>query len=120
MYRAIVNQTMALNPKFTIPVTKEELLSAFDNPVVYKSDDDEETNGCYMIGSLYSDLQEELDNWYHELTFSQLAIVHEIDEPAMYSKTNEETQEMLDELTDEWVEWSTDTKVMWYNQIMGY
>ena len=65
-------------------------------------------------------MQEELDNWYNELTFSQLAIMHEIDEPTMYSKTNEETQEMLDELAEEWGEWSTDTKAMWYNDLMGY
>jgi hypothetical protein len=74
----------------------------------------------YRINFYYSTIQEELDNWYNELTFSQLAIIHEIVETTMYSKTNEETQEMLDELTEEWVEWSTDTKVMWYNQIMGY
>jgi hypothetical protein len=74
----------------------------------------------YRINSFYAMMQDELQNWYNELTFSQLAIIHEIDEPTMYSKTNEETQEMLDELTEEWVEWSTDTKVMWYNELMGY
>lgn len=72
------------------------------------------------VNLMYNNLQEELDIWYNDLTFSQLAIVHEIDESPMYSKTNEETQEMLDELSDEWTEMSTDTKIMWYNEIMGY
>jgi len=119
MDRQSLTKQMAINPKFTIPISKEEILSAFDNPIVYKSDD-EEPKGFYMIRSLYSDLQDELDTWYDDLTFSQLAIVHEIDEQPMYSKTNEQIQEMLNELSEEWTEMSTDTKVMWYNEIMGY
>jgi ubiquinone biosynthesis protein UbiJ len=74
----------------------------------------------FTIRKLYQEIQDELDVWYGSLSFENLAKVHEIDANTMYKETNEETQEMLDELAEEWVEWSTDTKVMWYNDLMGY
>lgn len=120
---------MNLNPKFDVPikkdkspewekpVTQEQLLSYMEN---YDIDAPDVHKHSYLINTHYSDLQDELDVWYGELTFSQLAIVHEIEEQPMYEGTNEQTQAMLDELEEEWVEMSTDTKVMWYKQIMGY
>jgi hypothetical protein len=70
----------------------------------------------YRINFYYSTMQDELQNWYNSQPFENLAKIHEIEESTMYGKSNEETQAMLDELEDEWVEWSTDTKVMWYNE----
>ena len=74
----------------------------------------------YEINKYYAHLQDELATWYGELSFEELAKVHEIDINSMYKETNEETQAMLNDLEDEWVEWSTDTKVMWYNDLMNY
>lgn len=72
------------------------------------------------VNMYYAHLQDELATWYGELSFEELAKVHEIDINLMYKETNEETQAMLNDLEDEWVEWSTDTKVMWYNDLMEY
>lgn len=72
----------------------------------------------YRINSFYAMMQDELQKWYNSLSFQDLAKVHEIDESTMHGKSEEATQSMLDELEDEWVEWSTDTKVMWYNDLM--
>ena len=72
------------------------------------------------VNMYYAHLQDELATWYGELSFEELAKVHEIDINSMYKETNEETQAMLNDLEDEWVEWSTDTKVMWYNDLMNY
>ena len=74
----------------------------------------------FTIRKLYQEIQDELQNWYNDLSFEDLAKVHEIDINSMYKETNEETQAMLNDLEDEWVEWSTDTKVMWYNDLMNY
>ena len=65
-------------------------------------------------------MQDELQNWYKELPIKDLAKIHEIDESMMQGKSEEDTQAMINDLEDEWVEWSTDTKVMWYNELMGY
>lgn len=72
------------------------------------------------VNMYYAHLQDELATWYGELSFEELAKVHEIDINSMYKETNEETQAVLNDLEDEWVEWSTDTKVMWYNDLMNY
>ena len=72
------------------------------------------------VNMYYAHLQDELATWYNDLSFENLAKVHEIDANTMYKGTNEETQKMLDELVEEWEEWSTDTKLMWYNDLMNY
>lgn len=74
----------------------------------------------YRINKYYAMMQDELQNWYNALSFEDLAKIHEIDINSMYKDTNDETQAVLNDLEDEWVEWSTDTKVMWYNDLMGY
>jgi len=74
----------------------------------------------YRINKYYAMMQDELQNWYNDLSFEDLAKVHEIDINSMHKDTNDETQAVLNDLEDEWVEWSTDTKVMWYNDLMGY
>ena len=74
----------------------------------------------YRINSFYAMMQDELQNWYNDLPIKDLAKIHEVDESMMLGKSEEDTQAMLNDLEDEWVEWSTDTKVMWYNDLMGY
>ena len=74
----------------------------------------------FSINRNYVELQGELDVWYGNLPFSKLEKIHNLNKNDLFGREEEDTQAMLDELEDEWVEMSTDTKVEWYNQIMGY
>jgi hypothetical protein len=65
-------------------------------------------------------MQDELDVWYGNLSFSQLEKVHNLNKNDLFGRGESEIEQILGELEDEWVEWSTDTKVMWYNDLMGY
>ena len=73
-----------------------------------------------LINTHYANLQDELDVWYGSQPFSKLEKIHDLNKNDLFGRTDSELEEILSELEDEWVEWSTDTKVMWYNQIMGY
>jgi hypothetical protein len=75
---------------------------------------------AFTIRKLYQEIQDELDVWYGSLSFSQLEKVHNLNKNDLFGRGESETEQMLGELEDEWVEWSTDTKVMWYNDLMGY
>jgi hypothetical protein len=74
----------------------------------------------YKINQYYAMIQDELDVWYGSLSFSQLEKVHDLNKNDLFGRGESETEQVLRELEDEWVEWSTDTKVMWYNDLMGY
>lgn len=74
----------------------------------------------FSINTHYTNLQNELDVWYGNQSFSKLEKIHSLNKNDLFGREEYELEEILAELEDEWVEWSTDTKVMWYNQIMGY
>jgi len=64
--------------------------------------------------------QDELKNWYGSLSLSRLEKVHNLNKNDLFGRSEFETEQVLSELKDEWVEWSTDTKVMRYNDLMNY